>query len=224
MKFGLKGLNTIELIEQSKFVQFKIQNPFNRTIYLRKNLCNGEFNALNKTDLNQSTRDNKTSLINSNIQNINRNNENLNDETINDNTVDQEDDYNIDSYFNMPKSVKRAIDDIHEDKYEFKIDLKDAKLTRSEKGRLIELLNKNREVFATHAYDVGTVKGVAHKINLIPNAKVIKFNPRRSYPKQCEIIDKQEAKMLKTGIIQPSNSEYCSLTVLVAQKSEPSSM
>ena len=66
-KFGLKGLNTIELIQpQSKFVQFKIQNPPNRTIYLGKNLCIEEFNALNKTDLSQSTRDNKISSINSN--------------------------------------------------------------------------------------------------------------------------------------------------------------
>ena len=221
-KFGLKSLNTIELIQpQLKFVQFKIQNPSNRTIYLKKNLCIGEFNALNKTDLNQSTRDNKISSINSNTQNINRDNESFNNEIVNEDIVSQEDDYNNDREFNIPKSVKRAIDDMHEDKYEFKIDLKNAKLTPSEKERLVELLNRNREVFATHAYDVGTVKGVTHKIKLIPNAKIIKCNPRRSNPKQREIIDKQVAKMLKAGIIQPSNSDYCSPTVLVAKKVDP---
>ena len=70
---------------------------------MRKNLFIGEFNALNKIDLNKSTSGNKINSINRNTQNINRNrpNENLNDEIINDDTVNQENDYNIDSDFNL---------------------------------------------------------------------------------------------------------------------------
>ena len=73
-------------------------------------------------------------------------------------------------------------------------------LNNAQKVILTEMLNKNRHVFATHAYDLGEMKSAPFKINLKQGAQPVKSLPHRTSPKQRQVIDEQVEKLLKAGI------------------------
>lgn len=73
-----------------------------------------------------------------------------------------------------------------------------------------ELFEEPTELPPKRAYD--------HCINLIPGSKPINLRPYRHNPALKDEIERQIAEMLKTGVIQPSQSPFSSPAILVKKK------
>jgi hypothetical protein len=125
--------------------------------------------------------------------------------------------------YTLPKTTQRAFDALNETNSmsTLQVDLSESILDENQKQELVNLINKNNNVFAKHALDVGCVKGIKHVIKLVPNTPDIKSYAYRTNPKQREIISLQINDWLKAGIIEPSDSNFSSPCILVPKKSEP---
>jgi hypothetical protein len=62
------------------------------------------------------------------------------------------------------------------------------------------------------------VRDCDHKVPLLPGARPVQMRPYRYAPALKTEIEQQVADMLKTGIIQPSQSEFASSVILVKKK------
>jgi hypothetical protein len=125
--------------------------------------------------------------------------------------------------YTLPKTTQRVLDALDEtsNTSALQVDLTQSILNEHQKQEFMNLIQKNSNVFAKHALDVGCVKGVKHSIRLVPNTPDIKSYAYRTNPKQREIIGLQINDWLKAGIIEPSDSNYSSPCILVPKKSEP---
>ena len=91
-----------------------------------------------------------------------------------------------------------------------------SKLTNEQKGKLRDLIDKYWMCFSRNDEDIGTVadKFGEHDIQLTEE-KPIKQRPYNTPHAKEKIVDESVDKMLKMGIIEPSNSEWASPIVLV---------
>jgi hypothetical protein len=95
--------------------------------------------------------------------------------------------------------------------------LSNPELSETEKAIFIELLYKNRDLFAVRFDELpGTNVDIKHEIRLIDNTP-IRQRPYRHSPKDNEIIEKQIKEMIAGNIIEKSTSQYASPVLLVAK-------
>ena len=87
-------------------------------------------------------------------------------------------------------------------------------LSKHQQNKLNSLLNEFDGIFSKYKGEIGKHQSVKHKINLKEN-KPFKFQPRSTTHEKRQIIEQEIDKMLKSGLIQPSQSEYGSPIVLV---------
>ena len=111
---------------------------------------------------------------------------------------------------------------IHKIKESSKInfDLANADLTATQKEKLIEFLDKNRDIFATNLSELGHTTILKHEI-LTGDAPPVQSRPYRTTPKVKAEIDRQLDEMLQYGIIEESVSNYSSPLVMVKKKNSP---
>ena len=91
-------------------------------------------------------------------------------------------------------------------------------LNESEKAELRNLLQEYQDVFAKDDYDLGNFTALEHSID-IGNSPPIKYRIRRTPSKFEGEEEIQLKKMLDSGVIKPSNSEWASVPVLIRKKS-----
>ena len=101
----------------------------------------------------------------------------------------------------------------------FDTTLNTAKLSPSNKQKLALVLQRNSCAFATDPLDLGYCDTLPHDINT-GNAKPIKQSPRRPPLSAREAEDAILDEMLKTGVIEPSNSPWSSPVCLVKKRDE----
>ena len=87
-------------------------------------------------------------------------------------------------------------------------------LTQQQNKILNDLLDEFDCIFSKYKGEIGKHQTVRHKINL-KESKPFKFQPRSTTHEKRKIIEQEIEKMLKLGLIQPSQSEYGSPIVLV---------
>ncbi|VDI21633.1 Hypothetical predicted protein, partial [Mytilus galloprovincialis] len=83
-----------------------------------------------------------------------------------------------------------------------------------EKQQLEVLLSEYTDTFSKDEFDIGTYRGVEHSIDT-GQTQQIKQRMRRTSLKFVEEKKQQLAKMLKSGVIQPSMSAWASAPVLI---------
>ena len=96
---------------------------------------------------------------------------------------------------------------------------------RSSKGLSVEeatelrcLLIEYADVFAAHELDLGCFTALKHKIQLVPGSVPFRERLRRAPIAMEGEEEKNLQAMLDAGVIQPSNSPFCSATVLIRKK------
>lgn len=90
-------------------------------------------------------------------------------------------------------------------------------ITHNQREEVLSLLLEFEDCFATDIHDVGHCNVAEHEINT-GSAKPIHLHPYNSAWKEREIIQAQVEDMLKSGIIEPSDSPWSSPVVLVKKK------
>ena len=90
-------------------------------------------------------------------------------------------------------------------------------LTSNQKEQLLELIGRNRPVFAKDPAQLGCAKGFTHKIDT-GDAKPHAQQPYRKSPKMAAIEEENVQEMLQNDIIQHSSSLWQSPVVLVKKK------
>lgn len=93
-------------------------------------------------------------------------------------------------------------------------------LSSSEKPKVMALLNKYRDIFATDVTELGNCSIIQHKIHLSDNIPTRQKPYRVPYNLKSEM-KKQLEDLLDAGIIQPSTSPYAA-PVLLVRKSDGS--
>ena len=83
--------------------------------------------------------------------------------------------------------------------------------------RLRDLFERYADVFSRHPGDIGPTNRTRHRIDT-GDATPIKQRPRRIPLKVRDQVEKQKEKMLQDGIIEESESPWCSPVVLVRKK------
>lgn len=91
-------------------------------------------------------------------------------------------------------------------------------LTKLEKQKLQNFLNKNRDVFSTSLADLGHTNLFSHKIETVPGAKAPRLPHYRQDPVKKAETERQTNELLKAGLIQNSTSYWNSPVVLVKKK------
>ena len=97
------------------------------------------------------------------------------------------------------------------------IELDNADLSDSQKLQLMELIGKNRSVFAKDITELGTTDIIHHTIET-GDARPVSQNYYRHNPLVKEEIEKQTKEMLQSDIIEPSTSPWTSPVVMVKKK------
>ena len=90
-------------------------------------------------------------------------------------------------------------------------------MSETAKAGLRALLCKHSRLFAESDDDIGRTHLVQHDIQ-IGEAAPIRQPPRRVPEVQREIIEEEVAKMLRQGVVEPSQSPWASPVVLVKKK------
>ena len=97
------------------------------------------------------------------------------------------------------------------------IDLVGNDLTKEQREKLKDFLNKWKGIFSTGITDLGNCDLLKHKINLSDNVP-FKEPHRRIPPALFQEVREHLAEMLKAGTIRPSHSPYSSNIVIVRKK------
>jgi hypothetical protein len=92
-------------------------------------------------------------------------------------------------------------------------------LQTHERKALKDLLIKYQKVFASSSDDLGRTDRIQHKINTGASFP-IRQPPRRLPLGKREVVKQEVEKMLKKGVIEPSNSAWSSPVVLVTKKDQ----
>ena len=95
------------------------------------------------------------------------------------------------------------------------IDLGGSYLTTEQKKEITDLIMGNRDVFALSLQELGCARGPPCRIHLKPGAKPVRSAPYRASPIVQREIDTEIEKMLRAGVISPSDSEFSSPIVVV---------
>ena len=91
-------------------------------------------------------------------------------------------------------------------------DLNLSHLTQEHQQVVRDTLRPFAEMWSGH---LGSIEKAKHRINLIPGAQPFRQPPYRSGPKSREIEQLEVDRMLKEGVIEPSESEFASPVLLV---------
>ena len=99
----------------------------------------------------------------------------------------------------------------------FKLNIRDALLTREQQARLIDVIYDHTEVFSLFDRDLGFCDILKHSIPTTTDKPV--YLPHRQIPVQLQSeVRKCLDNWLKQGIIHPSKSPYASQVVIVRKK------
>ena len=98
-----------------------------------------------------------------------------------------------------------------------RVDFSETKVPEEHRVRLVNLLEKNTDVFAAHETDFGRTDTVKMKIDT-QGSPPIKQRSYRTPISQFPVIDEAVDQMLKNGIIERSQSPWASPIVLVRKK------
>ena len=93
----------------------------------------------------------------------------------------------------------------------------EANVDEVKKRKLLDVLKNYSDVFSRDADDIGQTNHVQHRIDT-GSSHPIRAGPRRIGIRQREEVKRQVSKMLKQGVIAPSNSPWSSPIVLVKKK------
>uniref|UniRef100_A0A5S6R1V4 RNA-directed DNA polymerase n=1 Tax=Trichuris muris TaxID=70415 RepID=A0A5S6R1V4_TRIMR len=94
----------------------------------------------------------------------------------------------------------------------------DENLNDEQRHLLFELLWSFRDVFAVSKYDLGRTKILRHKITLSDNARPVRQPLRRLNPRDRNEVSALLKDMLKSGLIEPSDSPWAAGVVPVRKK------
>ena len=89
-------------------------------------------------------------------------------------------------------------------------------LTKEQKNEIINLLKEYPNLWTFDDEIIGDIKNYEHRIPT-GNAKPIAQAPARCLFKEMELIDRVE-KLLKIGVIRPSNSPWAARTVMIMRE------
>lgn len=95
--------------------------------------------------------------------------------------------------------------------------MSDACLTEPQKGKLLQLLDNYRDVFAFKQSELGRTSLITHHIE-IQDPSPVKARPYRTSHKNREVIRQHIEDMLEHDVIEPSNSPWAGPVVLVPKK------
>ncbi|UYV84069.1 hypothetical protein LAZ67_X001057 [Cordylochernes scorpioides] len=104
-----------------------------------------------------------------------------------------------------------------EDRRQQILSLVDERLDKEQKSMIVECLEKYSEVFDFERKSFSTTSNVKHKIDT-SDSRPIKQRPYRVSPVERRAIQSEVDKMIKMGIVQPSESPWSSPVVLVKKK------
>ncbi|UYV72561.1 hypothetical protein LAZ67_9003705, partial [Cordylochernes scorpioides] len=104
-----------------------------------------------------------------------------------------------------------------EDRRQQILSLVDERLDKEQKSMIVECLEKYSEVFDFERKSFSTTSNVKHKIDT-SDSRPIKQRPYRVSPVERRSIQSEVDKMIKMGIVQPSESPWSSPVVLVKKK------
>ncbi|UYV61758.1 hypothetical protein LAZ67_1006359, partial [Cordylochernes scorpioides] len=104
-----------------------------------------------------------------------------------------------------------------EDRRQQILSLVDERLNEEQKSMIAECLEKYSEVFDFDRKSFSTTSNVKHKIDT-SDSRPIKQRPYRVSPVERRAIQSEVDKMMKMGIVQPSESPWSSPVVLVKKK------
>ena len=90
-------------------------------------------------------------------------------------------------------------------------------LTKEQKNEIISLLKEYPNLWTFDDEIIGDIKNYEHKIPT-GNAKPIAQTPTRCSFKEMELIDREVEKLLKIGVIRPSNSPWAARTVMIMRE------
>ena len=100
---------------------------------------------------------------------------------------------------------------------EMLVDKSSSKLTESERNSVKNLLAQFQDIFVGPDGELGQTDLTTHKIDT-KDAEPFKIPPRRVAPTRKKVIEEEVDKMLKQGIIEPSDSPWSSPVCLVTKK------
>ena len=92
-------------------------------------------------------------------------------------------------------------------------------ITAQERDDILELVGKNREVFAVATHELGCYKGYKMTIDT-GDAAPVKYRYYRASPAQKREIERQIQEMLEKGIICRSTSDWLSPVILVRKSDD----
>ncbi|CAG2227696.1 unnamed protein product [Mytilus edulis] len=101
---------------------------------------------------------------------------------------------------------------------DLKFDLSESDLTDSEKQKMHNFLNENKQSFATDMTELGKTPLYKHKIVTVPGARPVRRNPYRQSPQVRRETENQIQELLENGIIEESNSDWCSPLIMIPKK------
>ncbi|UYV71491.1 K02A2.6-like [Cordylochernes scorpioides] len=104
-----------------------------------------------------------------------------------------------------------------EDRRQQILSLVDERLDKEQKSMIADCLEKYSEVFDFERKSFSTTSNVKHKIDT-SDSRPIKQRPYRVSPVEKRAIQTEVDKMIKMGIVQPSESPWSSPVVLVKKK------
>lgn len=90
-------------------------------------------------------------------------------------------------------------------------------LSPSERNQATDLVVEYEDIFQSPSGEIGQTKIVEHRINT-GDEHPIRIPARRISPSQKVVVEQELDKMLRDGIIQPSNSPWAAPVVLVTKK------
>ena len=99
----------------------------------------------------------------------------------------------------------------------FKFNIDNPNLSENDHNKLLNLLEANRDLFATDVSELGTASATPHIIDT-GDAKPVTRKFYRANPIVREEIDRQIDLLLKYNIIEPSTSRWTAPVVLVRKK------
>ena len=91
-------------------------------------------------------------------------------------------------------------------------------LTEEQKQALIALLDKYRPCFAATTAELGKLSCIKHTIEIKENASIVRKRPYKIHPSKQEFLDREVARLLEMGAIEPSSSMWRSPVLLVKKK------